>query len=406
MKLRRKIFLYLSIYVLLSGCWNQRELTEMAIVSAIGIDIDENGLLVGTFQIVNPSGVAGTLQGGGGEGTSVVTYSETGRNMVELSRRVSTRVSRAVFYSHASLVVIGERLAREKDISKVLEALDRDIEFRKTAKVVIARDSTAADLLKVTTPLDKVPANKVTKTLESSQERWGEAFTVKVRELIESLTTEGKEPVIPGFQIQGKVEDGKKDANIQMIDPDTVLKTAGIAVFKGGRLVDWQYDKEARGMVWVLDKVEKSNISVDWEDEKDAIAYQVLRTNTKVAAEMKNGEPVILIKISVMGDVGEINVPISFKDVSVRTEIEKKVEKEIKDLIQHSVKHIQTEKTDVFGFGEKVYRSYPEKWKKLEHGWNDKHFPALKVKVDVDASIVRSGLRNNPFILQMKNEQE
>jgi spore germination protein KC len=406
MKSRAKLLICLVLSLLLSGCWDQKELTEMAIVSAIGVDMDENGSLAGTFQIVSPSGVAGTLQGGAGGGTSVVTYTATGNNMVELSRRVSNQVSRSIFYSHANLLVIGEQLARNKDIAKILEALDRDIEFRKTAKVVIAHDSTAADLLKVTTPLDKVPANKVAKTLEFSEERWGETFPVEISEVIEALTTEGKEPVIPGFHVQGKVEEGKKDANIHMVDPDTVLKAAGIAVFKGGKLVDWQYDKEARGIIWLLEKIKKTNIAVDWEDEKDAISYQVLRANTKVAAKIKNGKPVILINISVQGDVGEVTVPISLKDLGVRIKIEKKAAKEIRDLIQHTVKSIQAEKTDVFGFGEKIYRSHPEKWKELEHGWNDIHFPALQVKVDVDASIVRSGLRNNPFTLQIKDGQK
>lgn len=406
MKTRGMICLYLVIYVLLSGCWNQRELTDMAIVSAIGIDINENGLYVGTFQIVNPTGVPGTLQGGATKGSSVVTYTATGKNMVELSRRVSNKVSRVIFYSHANLVVIGEKLAREKDISNILEALDRDIEFRKTSKVVIAHRSTAAELLKVTTPLDKVPANKLTKTLEFSEESWGDTFSLNVQELIESLTTEGKEPVIPGFKITGNIEAGKKDENIQMIDPDTVLKAVGVAVFKDGRLVSWQYDQEARGLVWVLDKIKQTNISVDWENEKNAIAYQLLRANTKVNAEMENGKPVISIKISAQGDVGEVTVPINIKDLHVRTEIENKVEKDIKNLIQHSIKRIQSEQTDVFGFGEKIYRSYPKKWKKLEHDWNDKHFPTLKINVKVDASIIRSGLRNNPFILQMKSNEE
>lgn len=49
-----------------SGCWDKTELNEMSIVSAVGIDKNKEGKLVGTFQIINPVNVAGSLQGGGG----------------------------------------------------------------------------------------------------------------------------------------------------------------------------------------------------------------------------------------------------------------------------------------------------------------------------------------------------
>lgn len=52
--------------LLLSGCWSKKELTDLAIVAALGIDKNEEGRYVGTLQIINPSNVAGGMQGGGG----------------------------------------------------------------------------------------------------------------------------------------------------------------------------------------------------------------------------------------------------------------------------------------------------------------------------------------------------
>lgn len=49
---------------ILSGCWSNNELTDLAFVMAVGFDKGEDGKLVGTFQIVNPGNVAGEWREG------------------------------------------------------------------------------------------------------------------------------------------------------------------------------------------------------------------------------------------------------------------------------------------------------------------------------------------------------
>ena len=65
---RKWLFLFLMVIstTLISGCWNKRELNELAIVSALAIDKNEEGNYVGTFQVINPGYIAGGLQGGRG----------------------------------------------------------------------------------------------------------------------------------------------------------------------------------------------------------------------------------------------------------------------------------------------------------------------------------------------------
>lgn len=48
--------------VLLTSCWSKKELTDLAFVSAMGIDKTKDGRYELTFQIINPGNVAG-LQG-------------------------------------------------------------------------------------------------------------------------------------------------------------------------------------------------------------------------------------------------------------------------------------------------------------------------------------------------------
>src|SRR6478736_3625272 len=101
---RKGIFLLLmmTVTILLTSCWSKKELTDLAIVSAAGIDKTNDGRYHLTLQIINLGNVAGGLQGGGGGSQSppITIYSASGDNLVEASRRASGRISRRLYYAH------------------------------------------------------------------------------------------------------------------------------------------------------------------------------------------------------------------------------------------------------------------------------------------------------------------
>jgi hypothetical protein len=51
--------------LLLTGCWNNRDLTEINIVSAFGIDRMEDGKVFLTAQVVEPAAIQSTSSGKG-----------------------------------------------------------------------------------------------------------------------------------------------------------------------------------------------------------------------------------------------------------------------------------------------------------------------------------------------------
>jgi spore germination protein KC len=392
--------------IILSGCWSKKELTDLAIIAALGIDKNGEGRYVGTFQIINPGNVAGGLQGGGSEQSPPFTVlTATGNNLVEVSRRASSKASRRLYYAHTNLVVISDDLAREEGINTIFDALDRDPEFRITATVVIAQGTKAADIVKTLTPIDKIPANKVIKTLTFTEKRNGEHLNVNVQEVMKSLVSSGKEPVISGFHLEGSAKHAKMLENIQETAPKASLEATGLAIFRNGQLIDWFQGETARGAIWVLDKIQGTDININWKEKKEVIAYKVNRQKTKVSAYMKNGQPNISIHVRAEGDIGEVTVPINLTDPHVLLNLEKALDKEIEKEIYEAVQRAQKNKADIFGFGEALHRSNPEAWKKIKHNWNDFHFPELEVDVTVDAFIRRTGLRNNSYLSDIKDDR-
>ncbi|MED4013978.1 Ger(x)C family spore germination protein [Priestia aryabhattai] len=405
---RKSLFLLVMtiMMVLLTSCWSKKELTDLAFVSAMGIDKTKNGRYELTFQIINPGNVAGLQGGGGTQSPPVTIYSASGDNLVEASRRASARISRRLYYAHTNLVVIGEKLAREEGINILIDSIDRDPEFRITTSLVIANQSSAADLVKALTPVDKIPANKIMKTLEFTQRKWGENLKVSFQEVMRSLESPGGEALVSGFRLVGNPQQAEKLDNLQQSAPEATLRASGIAVFKNGKLIDWLYNGPARGSVWILDKIQGTDINIDWKGKKEALAYQTVRQKTDVSVKMKKGKPYVSVNTRVEGDLGEVEVPVDTRQPAVIKKMEKAAGKEIKKELQTAIKQAQTDKVDIFGFGEALERTRPNQWEKFKSEWDDVYFPKLDVDVTVEAYIRRTGLRNKSFLSSVKEKQQ
>ena len=399
MKIKKFLFflVILGNTLLLSGCWSKKELTDLAIVAAFGIDKNEEGRYVGTMQIINPGNVATGMQGGGGsQGPPVSIVTGTGNSIVEISRRTSRKLSRRLYYAHTNLVVISEDLAKEESISSILDPLERDAQFRSTAIIVIAQGSKASDIVKVLTAIDKIPSNKVIKTLKFTEKTWGENITVNMQDAIKTLVSPGKELVVSGFRVSGDVDKGGKMENTQETHPSSLLYAGSLAIFKTGKLTQWIDGETARGSVILLDKLNASAFGVKWEGKDDAILYELIRQKTNVMVKMEKGKPHVSIEVQAEGNIGEVSVPIDLTNPDVLLKIEKEIEKEIKKEISMAIKQAKKNKSDIFGFGDALHRSNPEAWKKMKSEWADVYFPGVKTNIVVDAFIRRTGLRNTP----------
>lgn len=406
---RKRLVLLLMMLIaatFTTGCWDKTELNEMAIVSAVGLDRNKEGKLVGTFQIINPGNVAGALQGGGGSNPPISIYRATGDNVLELDGNASMKISRDMYFAHANLVVIGEELAKEEGLNDIFDAFERSPEFRATTRIVIARGVKARDIVETLTAIDKVSAEKVIRTIETTEKTQGKSISINLQEVIKNLLSTGKEPIISGFTVRGNTGKEDKMENTMSSDIEANPNAAGIGVFKDGKLIDWLDGDKAIGSMWVLDRIENVHLYLDWEGKKNAVTYSVIRQKTNIGVKLVNGKPKISIKVRAEGDIREANVPLNLTDMHVLIDIERKLAKDLKKEMEDAIVRAQKNKSDIFGFGELMHESHPKEWKKLEKNWDDDTFPKLEVDVQVETFIRRTGLRNKPFLSNLQKKDQ
>ncbi|MBO1511251.1 Ger(x)C family spore germination protein [Metabacillus bambusae] len=395
--MRRKIGVLVIIILLLnllSGCWNRRELGELAITIGMGIDKSEDQYVI-TTQVVIPGAVAATRAGS--QKLPVMTYQEKGNTVFEAIRRMTTVSARKLYFPHLRILVIGEELA-EEGIGEALDFISRDHHLRTDFYVVVAKDMKAENVLKVLPALEDIPANKLFSSLETSEKAWAPSIAVTLDELISELVSEGIQPHLSGIQIRGDVQEGEKVNNVQQIDPDVDLQYSELAVFKGEKLIGWLNESESKAVNYVLGNVKSTIGEVPCPEEKGKVAIEVIRTRTDLKAKVENGSPKGTIEIKVEGNVGDVQCKkLDLSKTKTIDDLEKKSNKEVKKLIESSIKTVQEEfKVDVFGFGEAIHRSNPDYWKKVKKEWDEK-FADMPVEVKADVQIRRIGkIGNSP----------
>ncbi|MFJ5769828.1 Ger(x)C family spore germination protein [Psychrobacillus sp. NPDC093180] len=395
--MKKGIVILLVLCIFLTGCWNRRELNELAITLAIGIDKSDDEYLV-SAQVVVPSEVS---LAGGKVGSPVTLVQARGETVYEAFRKMTKSSPRKIYPGHLRMLVLGESLA-EEGIGDPLDLISRDWEFRSDFFVVIARDSTAEEILNIQTPIETIPANKLFNTLKISEENWSATAGVRIDELVVDLRSDGKEAVLTGILAIGNKEIGSSKENLETIMPYAELQYDDIAVFKKDKLVGWLTENESRGYNGIRNEVKSTVATISCPKEGKA-NLEVLRFKTKLKGKVKNGSPEVDINMHIDANVGEIECPIDISKPESIKALEKIYEKEVEETVRQSITSVQKKfETDIFGFGDAIHRSNPKEWKKLKHQW-DEHFTNMKANIKVDVKILRTGTVNNSITEKEKD---
>ncbi|WP_285399897.1 Ger(x)C family spore germination protein [Lysinibacillus sp. fls2-241-R2A-57] len=389
----KKCMLVLLIFSpLLTGCWDKRELNELGITLAIGIDKVDGEYQV-TAQVVVPSEVSMKTSSGR---SPVILFQENGETVYEAFRKITKKAPRKIYPGHLRMLVIGEDLAKE-GIAESLELLSRYWELRSDFFVAIAKDRTAEEVLNVTTTIENIPANEMFNTLKTSEATWAATKGFTLDELIADLTSDGKEAVLTGILVTGEQEKGSSKQNVESITPSARIGYDELAVFKKDKLIGWLTERESRGYNGITNEVQKSVTAISCPEGGKA-SIEIIHVDSKMKGKTNKGKPEVDVNIKVKGNVEEVECQINLNELETIVKLEKNTEKQMEETINQTIKTVQKQyKSDIFGFGEAIHRSNPKEWKKLKEHW-DEEFAGMTVNVKVDVKLVHTGTEGNSFL--------
>lgn len=388
--MKKFLYLILCLTILFTpGCWSKNEINELAFVMAIGIDqAADNDYLV-SFQIALPSAK------GGGEGNNNkienINLSFKTANIREACNQINKTLDRAVFIGQTRLVVYSEAVARE-GLIPLLDCLGRFYRLRRNVNILVVKGE-ASDLFQTSPSGNSVLALNLGERIGAIN-KMGLNEEITVGNFLTKLATGKIQPVIPGVQIlaaQGK--------EIQFPAKQEELAVQELAVFQGDRMVGWLNKEETQGYMYTTGKAQQASVKVPYNSDQ---SFQLQLTKPKISkeVEIEADRPVIKLKFKADAEVAEA---AAYLDITPErwSEITKDVAAKANQVVQNeivsAVKTAQgTYHSDIFGFGQLIYRDKPELWQQIEAKWQQEVFPQVKVEVEADITIKRSGITNNP----------
>ncbi|MFD0677287.1 MULTISPECIES: Ger(x)C family spore germination protein [unclassified Paenibacillus] len=390
------VFLICLLCLTLTGCWNRREMNELAIASAIGLDRKDNKYVI-TVQIINSG--AETRKGGWGGGGSgappFTTYQATGDTVFETLRKLTSQTPRKIYLSHIRIVVLSEALAKH-GVTESLDLMARDHEFRSDFYLMIAKENKVEDVLNVISDIENIPAIKMFSALRASEKVWGSTKTVTINDFLSGIESSTKGNVMVGVVMKNHKSVGRSSATT----PSEQLQYDGLAVFKKDKLVGWMNEEESIGYNFTQGDIKSTIINVPCKQNK--LAIEVSRTQTQMKVKVKKGKPQAQIHLFIEGNIGEVNCSIDISKNEAINKLQMEVEKKVKQMIERSLKKSQHKlHSDIFGIGRALYRSAPKEWEQLKATWDD-DFPNVPVEITVDARLRAAGALSKSFMQSSK----
>lgn len=368
---------------LVGGCWDRKEIDDVAIMVAIGVDKDTGKKFKVFTQVIRP-GKVGQAGSEGSRGKkesgpeSVWVAGTTGVTLSDAYRRLSVQSSRFFFAADNQVIIFGPTLAAE-GIAPTMDFFTREYQQRRRVLILIAQDE-VKDILKGNPNQENIPALEIREVAMRAYD-FSRVDLVKINDLLYMLSTEGRDPVVPIIEL-------RKDQQGFFIQ--------SMGIFKGDRMAGKLTQAESRGYLWITGKAQRGSLAIKTPgDERNFVTLSITRAKSKIEPLIKEGEIFINITID---EEAELVEDLSANKLSPQRFklLEQRQALVIKNEALAAIRKAQKVKADIFGFGEAVHRSYPKEWRKLKENWND-IFPNLKVNIKVITKLRRSGLTYDPL---------
>ena len=379
--MKKFVLIIITLFILLisSGCYNYKEINDMAIVSSIGIDKDnKNDKYIVSAQIMN------SKESEDSEDSQITVYTKEGDTVHEALRNITLKSPRKLYGNHLSKIVLSEEVAKE-GIDNILDIFNRITEVRNEFIITIVKEDKASDVLKVLTTTESIPAEYVKLSLKIADKTSGLTYATKLDEFISLYLKKGIDPVVPVLKIDKKEKKGTTINNITTTNPISKIVIEDLAVTNKGKLETYLKNEEVIGYNFLRNQIQKMIIPVKRDDENNYASILILKNKTKSNAAKKDNKYIINFNINSEAIITEYNCKKDLTDEKVIKELEKDTEKKIKRYIKKSLNKQKETKGKFLGLERIIYLDYP-KYKNEDYS----------VKYNAKVNLVRKGeIRNS-----------
>ena len=385
MKKIKIILIVFFICLVTSGCWNYRELNELAITTGISIDVKDEQYIV-SYMIANSKK---SQDSSGKSEANTVVLSGEGKSISDAYMNLNSKNPKIPYISHLEVIIISEDAAKQ-GVIRLLDFLMRNPESRKEFLVVLSKGTSAKSILETLSPLEAFPSQNVAQNIMSNKDDQSTIIIEDYSDFVSNILKEGINPVLNGVEIEGKTDEAKEQESLESSTPSANIKISTLGIFKDDKLVGWANEKETIGINIINN--ESGSVLLNSRCDNEYMASTLTNIGTESKINFDGDTPKIKLEVQATGALVEINCKRNLEEVAVINELKNNFEEELKKWLHNSLNLAQKKyKSDVFGFGNMIYKQNFKNWKKIKDSWDNEIFPNIEFEIDVNIDLSSKG---------------
>lgn len=405
--MRYKILLILLATFFFNGLNNSREINDLAIVSAIGIDkVDEENFKV-TAIVLNPK----KQEGSGSSSNQTVIYESIDSTIQQAIRKMILESPRKLYLAHMELLLVSEKVAKE-DLVDSLDFFIRDNEGSSDFLFVLARDIDASQILKVDSPTEEVLTDDIVESIKVTSKYLSITSENTLNNSIENILEEGEEMVMPSVRVvdlnlQNK-DNNKKESSSSNKEQESSLSNVSsskeentssneksekivvdtLAYFKNEKLQGYLSEEESSTYNILRNKYKGGVIKVEGED---SVIAEFISCNCILTPKYEHGKYILDINVKGVCNITEVGRKV--KDVNKNMqEYETKVEQSLYTNIYKFINKCKYDyNADLIGFGKIFREKLNSEYKKVKDIFYDDIFNNIETNISIDIDFPNDG---------------
>lgn len=392
--MKRIIILIILIAFLLSGCWDKKEINQLAFVQGLGIEKGKDNLIRLVVQILKPGlltsgGSSGTGGGGGGGGGGkpYANFEASGVDFAKAYANLDTEIPRNIFMQYNEIIFLDEEFARS-GIYNTLDFMTRNPEFRRTAYLIVVSGGTIEDVFNLpsSNELEKYPYKEILGMITTDQNT-SSSYICDLNEFIETLEIPKKAPIV------GRLEVIKKD------NKAVGARFTGSSIFNNDKFIGFLDEQDTKAIMLIMNKLKRSTLTLDKgiKGEKSHISVIITKSKSKIIPHIKDGDISFDININIEAAMNEQETKYDLTEPSMLEKLQQLLNKKIEDAVKMALEKLQKKyNADVVGFINILHQKNPKEWIKAKENW-DEMYPNIKINVNAKSVIKRTGLSSKPI---------
>lgn len=372
-----KKIIIIIICLMLTGCFNYKELNNYAIVTGLSIDKSDNGYEISAL-------ITNAIKENENK-TNISVVSGKGKSIYSAIKDINLKIPKELYLSHLNVIIISEEVAKD-GMKPILDYLVREPESHQSYYLIISKDTKAKNALSILDPIANFPSENIYSNLENSRDLQSKIIYDKVNQYIGKVLEKGIHPILNSLIIVGSSEKGSNTEEQNNVELKNYIMLDNLAIFKNDKLVDYADSDESVGINILLDNIDEIYIEIPCNKSNIILSSNSLNTKTKVNKQSVN------INVDINSKINELGCDIKLNNNNLK-KIEKDAEEKIINQIKKALQLSINNKTDIYGYGTRLYKKDYKYFNTIED-W-DEYFTNLKFNINVDVKIKDKGSANN-----------